>query len=646
VVALSVMVFTSTVMVLGSIYEAPSSFAANEGYVISTPGAPTVFSSSVDVGLLDFLPEASPEIFAFSAYDGVPFVIRGVDWKVLANDTELRGNEAVVGSALMQRLGLVPPCDVPVTVSYHSGFEVLRVMGEYKSTSAVRDELLVSLDTARSLSGMRSDRVSIIRLDQVSSEVKDTLMPNGPRFAIYDFASSLSRVAIGQEFSLSVFLKNWGTEKGRVNLSFFDHDSVGAALYGENISLAAGEEIRFSHPFSFDVPGTKDLIVRIDGRDAQSRLLSVEVVSEYVAVSGPAAVALNSSFEVLVTDYASRPVLGAEVRFLNQTEYTDATGIAVLDASELGTRSVDVVVPGFTSYNWSVVVYDSSTYPNEFKPTITELAVVPNEFRETESAQVRLVLENYGRQAGVFVDTVYLDSHVVVAEVSMPLGPGESKVALFRLTGVGEGSHVVSLGTASATFSVHPWYVEDPDMVKMAIKYGGSLRISSAASIPIVEAAKLTQGDIQVALASIGGISGTLAALSMTSIFSKEVHEARGKLGILRTIGASRAVIRRMVTRQSLAFSFPGALIGIGLGLAVSAVLIRSGLLMMFGHSLRLNIDLSVVPSIVIGTLLICLASALASAEIAARSTPISSIRKTEEEGSKRRSVDDVLGGE
>ena len=661
VVALSVMVFTSTVVVLAGIHDAPSAFAGGDtGYVISTPDAPTVFSSTVDIGLQKYLPNASPEVFAFSSYSGVPFVIRGIDWGFVdlgehryfrqQNATPLADTQAIVGSRLEERLGLVPPCDLPVAGSYSSSFAVLSVIGSFESDSPIDDEVLVSLDTARSLCGMSGDKVSIFRLSTISSDVEQALDPQGAQFAIYDYSASKSRVVSGEVFDLSVSLKNWGTESGKVSVGFLNSSSADSSpglLWSENLTLPAGSVVRITHSFSFDTPGEQDLQVAMNyGKKNQSLSLSVDVVTAYIVLRGPGTVSLNSSFGMQVMDHASWPIEGAKVQFLNQTAYTNSSGIATLCATELGERALSVSYPGLSNGTTTISVYDDSAYPNEFKPTIVFITVAPNQFRETESAEVTVVVRNEGRQGGIFTKEMWLDHSTSLAEISLPLGPGESKIATYPLGSVRAGSHTVSVGTLSASFQVSPWYSGDPDLVMLAIKYGGTLQISSSEAIPIVQAAKLSEGAIQVALASIGGISGTLAALSMVSIFSKEIHEERDKLGILRTIGASRSRIRRMVVGQSLAASLPAALGGIGVGVAVSGVLLRSGALMMFGHSLTFDVDLTVIPAILFGTLAICVASALASAEIAVRATPISSIRKTEEEPPEGGSVDEVLGDE
>ncbi len=664
VVAISVMIFTSIISVLDSVNRAPSSFAANEGYVISTPGAPTVFSSSVDVGLAEFLANSSlgpgsPEVFAFTSYDGIPFVIRGVELELVSKigpqltttrydgGTGLHGRDALVGKDLLKRLGLLPPCDLPVTASYRSRLLVLHVVGWTESSSALDDEVLVSLETARYLSGMSQNKVSIVRLASMSSDLKGALMPTGPRFAIYDFESSKSVVIPDQEFKVSVTVKNWGTRSGAVNVSFADSTTLpGETIFNTTVSLNAGVSVQIEHLVTYSEIGDRNIQARIDGDDPQSLEIGIQVVSPFLIVNSPAAVGRNLTFEVTVTDSTYAPLAGARIDFLNETVFTNASGIARLVAYELGNHSINASCSGFSGASSTVNVYDTSASPNEFKPQVSDFVVVPNSFKETESAQVRLIVENRGLQAGVFAGTILLDGSTVIAEVNMTLGPGATGVASYTLGGIRSGHHELTLGSIEYSFDVYPWYASEPDLLLLAIKYGGTLKVSSADTIPIVEAAKISQGDIEVALVSVGAISGMMAALSMTSIFSKEVHEARNKLGILRTIGASSPAIRKLVLRESLIYSVPAAAVGIGLSLLVTAALLSTKQLMVFGHSLRFGVDASVAPWILIGAILICLVSALASAEVAVRATPVSSIRKIEDSGLPPMSVDEVLGDE
>lgn len=664
VVALSVMIFTSTATVLVGLQKAPASFAADSGYVITSPGAPTIFSSSVDQELAaainSTIQAVSPEVFAFASFGGVPFVVRGVDLAMLARvgpsfvqlerldgGSDLLGHDALIGTRLMERLEVTPPYVMPIPSSYTSGFEIVRVVGWFESESSLDDELLVSLDVARSLSGMGKDKVSVIRAGNVSAGLTDIITPTGPRFALYGFSVSKVRAVTGEPVDFVVSVKNWGTDRGRVNLSIADQSSNDARVIARTeVALDAGAEFLFSHQLSLSSEGLHTIAASIDGGDSDSRSETVLVVPPYLRVTGPQWVVLNTKFDLYVTDYADRVIVGAQVEFSNQTALSDSAGKVRMNASELGRFAVNASYPGLANYSGNITVGDMSTYPNEFRPRVIQFTVVPELFKETETANVRMMVENDGRLPGDFTGTIRLDGSVVLVQVNVSLGPGESRTVLYPLGEIDPGQHYVALGDFTQVFNVQPWYMNDPDLVLLAVRYGGTTRLSSADAIPIVQAAKISQGDVEVALFSVGAISAALAALSMTSIFAKEVHEGRSKLGILRTIGASRKAIRKIVVKQSLAYSSLGAVAGVLLGLGLASFALRSGSLMMFGHSLEFDVDASLTPVILIGTLIVCLASSLASAEVAVRATPISSIRKTQESLPGPRPVDEILGDE
>lgn len=670
VVALSVMVFTATASVLVGLERAPSSFAADSGYVVTSPGAPTIFSSVVDANLATAINRtsgyegASPEIFAFSSFNGIPFVLRGIDWGLfsmtgpalshverLDGSSGLSGNEALVGSGLLGRLGIKTPYNLSVTASYQPRMKVLDVVGWFESSSSLNDELLVTLDVARDLSGIAADKVSIVRMSSLSAEVKDVLTPEGPRFAIYDFTGSKSRVVLGEEFALGVTVKNWGTARGQVNVSFTEWNSTlgaSSSLYTIPVTLDSGSEARIAHNVSFEDFGLKDLGAEIDGKDASKIDIAIDVVSSWLALWGPDSVALGSSFEVTVADYAGHPVVGAVVDFLNQTAVTDASGKARLNATNVGDFVMSASYPGLQNGSWSLSVVDLGSYPNSFNPIVTRFTILPYSFKETESGELLVVVENRGRLGGQFTKTIYLDSARFRA-LNVSLGPAETLVLTYQLDDISVGYHTLALGSSSAAFSVYPWYSEDQSLVQLAVKYGGTLKLSSATAIPMYQAAKLSQGEVDVAVMSVLCIAGTLAVLSVTSILAKEIHEGRAKLGVLRTIGAPRSAIRLLILRQSLAVSVVGAAIGVMLGLALAVALLESGSIMIFGHAIisSYSIGSSVAGTVIlIGSVVICVATSLAAAEVAARSTPISSIRKTEEDRSDHRTVDEALGEE
>jgi putative ABC transport system permease protein len=167
--------------------------------------------------------------------------------------------------------------------------------------------------------------------------------------------------------------------------------------------------------------------------------------------------------------------------------------------------------------------------------------------------------------------------------------------------------------------------------------------VSSAGSVPIYQAAKISEGNVAVTLFSVGAISALLAGLAITAVFSKEVRESRRRLGVLRTIGAPRGAISRMVFPQALEAGLGGAAVGVALGIIIVDRLSSSGTFMLFGHGLRVDVDTTLILLIMLSAVLISVLSAMASTMQAVRETTISSIRSLAEEPSGQVKVDDLL---
>jgi ABC-type antimicrobial peptide transport system permease subunit len=206
------------------------------------------------------------------------------------------------------------------------------------------------------------------------------------------------------------------------------------------------------------------------------------------------------------------------------------------------------------------------------------------------------------------------------------------------------GTHTVQVASFSHGLTVDPWFSDNPDLVQLVIRYGGSNGLTSASSVPIYQAAKISEGNVAVAVFAIGAISALLATLAVVSVFSKEVHEGRRRLGILRTIGASSSAVRWLVFPQALGSGLAGAAVGAVLGVASALVLAGSGVFMVFGHRLELSMDPTLLASVLLGAVLISVSSALVSAELAVRETIVSSIKRLPNEGPPPVDVDELLG--
>jgi ABC-type antimicrobial peptide transport system permease subunit len=230
--------------------------------------------------------------------------------------------------------------------------------------------------------------------------------------------------------------------------------------------------------------------------------------------------------------------------------------------------------------------------------------------------------------------------------LDMSLGGLESKTVTFKLRDLAMGTHIVQVASFSEGLAVQSWIVDNPDLVQLVMRYSGSDSLFSAGSVPIYQAAKLSEGNVAIALFAIGAISALLALLAITSVFSKEIREARRRLGILKTIGAPRSAIRKLVFPQALESSLAGATIGIAFGIVIADSISKSDLLVLFGHRFHLDLDTNLLVLLLLGAVAISVSSALFSAMMAVRETTIRSIRRLEEEPGEPIDVDAAIADE
>lgn len=662
VIAISIMIFTTTASILAGLHSAPSAFAANEGFAIASNSAPTIFASQVDVSMVGPLMDqpkitgASPEVFAFSSYKGESFVLRGVDLDLL-NATgpsfkkfDLSGNRSVqdrasalVGSNLKARLGLNVPVKIPVVGSYSAKLDFVDVVGSFHTGTSIDDELLVSLDMARYLAGMGPQKASIIRVSTTDPEwLSGLLSPQGPRFTLFDILTQKSQVAPGEPVGVSVGVRNWGSAPGEMTVEFKDDGTV---LSQQSVTLNQSDTDRVVHTLSFSTLGPHNITASIGGAFPVTLSVYVSVVEPYLNLAAPSKVALGEVFSVSVTSYKGAPAQDAIVTFGTNSSTTDNEGSTSFTADQAGVFDLVANLSGYSDATRTVDVVDPSTFPAEFLPSVSSFSLSPDTIKESETATGVIVAQNNGSVAGTFNVTVYIDSvpHTVL---DMSLGGLESKTVTFKLRDLAMGTHIVQVASFSEGLAVQSWIVDNPDLVQLVMRYSGSDSLFSAGSVPIYQAAKLSEGNVAIALFAIGAISALLALLAITSVFSKEIREARRRLGILKTIGAPRSAIRKLVFPQALESSLAGATIGIAFGIVIADSISKSDLLVLFGHRFHLDLDTNLLVLLLLGAVAISVSSALFSAMMAVRETTIRSIRRLEEEPGEPIDVDAAIADE
>ncbi|MEW5748806.1 MAG: FtsX-like permease family protein [Candidatus Thermoplasmatota archaeon] len=654
VIALSVTIFTATTSVLAGLYNAPAAFAAGEGYVIASVEAPTIFSSKVDMEMAFALEQmeqvtgVSPEVFAFSSWGGESFVVRGVDFDRLASvgpvlDTEMAGDAGSVGHGLLGerlagRLGLSLPCTVPLAGSYSTRIEVVPVVGTFSSGSSLDDEMLVDVDIARRLSGMHPGEASVIRVATSEPEWLDSLLtPSSARFTLFNMSISKSRVGPDEECTIGVTALNWGGSNSSATVTFADD---GADFDQIHIDLDASSMADVQAVFASASVGGHNITISIGGDSPVTMWTEVEVVGPYLVSSFGSSLLMGSPLVVRVATYQGAPAPGVQVTLADSvpsSNTTDATGACTILADEAGTFQVTFDTDGtaFAGMDFQgpdeVEVLDPASFSPEFLPEVTSLSISPSSVKEGESAVAMVTVENAGLVAGTATVLLAVDS-VPYATVEVPLGSAGRAAKSIPLGSLSPGSYVVQAGDLTAVLEVKPWYSEDPDFIELVVRYGDSISVSSSGSVLVYQAAKISEGNVSLALTSLGVVAALLATLAIVSAFSKELHDGRKKLGIMRALGASREKVRAMAFRQALVASLAGSAAGVGAGMLVSMWLVSSGAFSVVGHVLEFGVDLGLVVLTLAGVVAISLVSAVASAEFAVRESAMSSIRDLPEE--------------
>jgi ABC-type lipoprotein release transport system permease subunit len=666
VVTLAMTIFTATASILAGLYAAPASFSSSGDFMIVSQDAPTIFSSRVEAGLasslmsVENITSAWPEIIAFSTWNGESFVLRGTDLEAFvpelvedspANadlaDLEVGRTSALIGSHLLDRLGIGLPVTLPVTGSYSSRMDLVDIVGSYETGSYLDDELLTSLEVARHLTGMPDDMASVISVSTDDPEwLADVLSPNAARFALLNVRPLVATIVVHDQLTISMDVRNWGSEEGDVTITVSD---AGSRLDEHTVSVDSGSTVSVSRNLSFSTTGLRQLEVSISGDFPVTTAVDVSVVNPYLTIAAPSRVLSGETFSATVRTYDGMPAEGAVVECSmggdTNTAEADASGRVELTMDTPGECVLTAQLDGYSGATRSVEVIDLSSYPTEFLPVVTSFTLSSSTVAESEPVAATITLENGGSLSGHLLISLMLDSKVH-ATLNISLGPAELRSVTTTVDNLRVGTHTLQVGTFSREVVVEPWYADEPDLVQLVVRYGGSGVLSSSASVPIYQAAKISEGNVAVALFSIGAISALLALLAISAVFAKEVHEGRGRLGILRTIGASNSQIRRMVLPQALGYGLVGAAAGVAIGLAIAVWITRSGAFLIFGHQLSFEVDAVLLATIAAGAVVISVCSAFVSAEVAARETPIASIRRLEPEPVPERSIEELLGEE
>lgn len=401
------------------------------------------------MGKVDGFTASSPEIYAPTRVKGHPVMARGVYWpaltdmepvRIVEGEPPSRPGHAVLGQRLAGTLDAGVGDELVVPSAYGSSVERVTVSGVASAPGLLGDELLVSLETGRELTGLGSDSVNIVRY-----RVDTQLFPNGTGTPDLPSGLEATRLEVEpkspiplQQATARVELVNFAEEtRGRQLTLLVDGRPVGDAWAKLGPQQTGEAEIPFRVPRS----GLLQLSVN-PSKDVQTGEPAYEIDAREV-------VTLDRELEVTVTEADSGDRAGdVEVSLTGTTVRTASDGSATLLADEIGNHTLFAEGPEGSGARSLLVVRGEDLY----RSRIVVRSVSGPSSVDDGTWSGAVVVENAGGVAHNGTVTVPVDGQPRNA-TELELPRGQSQRIPFETT-LTNGVHQIGPDDASLTVTV------------------------------------------------------------------------------------------------------------------------------------------------------------------------------------------------
>lgn len=593
-VAMSTVALSFTV----GLWNAPSAFVGEEVVVIGPPGGRAPGRGEVDARLISplrALPNVSVvsgETYALIAVAGRSIFVRGGDISSILEVEEARidegrnvaeTDEVLIGRGLAERTGWAAGDTIPMPGALTTDLLVARVAGVFESEGPVRDEILVDDAAIRRLTGTAPSHVHLIRVKTSDAAALARLLESeSPEYTYSNVRISSERVVAGGSILVEADLTNWGR-----------------------------------------IPGTKEVIVRVDGERAASRSVQVNPrTTESISVEVPLTregmnnLSLNPSFAVTVVpsrlqlvapgaarvgetvnlellDPEGRPAPDSQILVGAESLTTDAHGRASFVVDRAGETRVRALKEGVIHAERSIFVPEEQLSA-QAAFEITRLAASPDPLAEVDQAEIVVGLRNVGGVAGGAEIRVRLDGSLV-HQGEVFLGSGSDHVLVLPLGRLAAGTYVldVSIANASATLEIRSYPGRDArvgaylESLERARQSGAASPSGPSAARSGTSYVEEVVGEARVAIVLVAVTAVTLSALGLAAVLMRHVAEGSRAIGILKAIGASDAAIIHVASREAGIYGALGAGVGVLAGFGIAEIIDRTGLIWAFGHSVQ-----------------------------------------------------------
>lgn len=365
---------------------------------------------------------------------------------------------------------------------------------------------------------------------------------------------------------------------------------------------------------------------------------------------------------VMSTVEADKPINSSVVSLIRGMNYTVSPEIflfCVVDGMPVTVRGVDPVsflkvegaslVKGNVSGNSFVLIGSSfqrrsgldvgdkivipgSASPSLYEGTITGVFVSDSPADDEILLPTDIVREMAGKPKGTYQVIRVLDGNITT--IASALRNQNYTVA------VGSGPHVTTTNT-NMTY-------EETVAMNLMLRYSDEAAFKTTNASHMGIFAQRASSSVEVAVLGFIILDASLTFIGSFSILSRAIFDRRREIGILRAIGASNMKIRLIILRESVLLSSLSAFVALLAGFLVVNLVSSSGLIVVFGQTMRPVITLSMFFRMFAGMVLVSSLSGLLVAESIMRVSPSRLIAgfEVEKKPSERADISEILGAD
>jgi ABC-type antimicrobial peptide transport system permease subunit len=587
-------VFVMFVLLIAAAGGVLAPLTAADEQTITEADAVHPIASSVPVSYAETLQQqgidASPEQLLFETIGNDPFVVRGVDYPAyaaLSDPTIVRGRapmtetEAVIGADLRQTLGVEVGDTITLGGSTVPAFTRVRIVGVFTGDGLQDDQLLVSLETASSLSGRPEGVVNFVRTEALTEHDG-----GGPTISVLDATVQANDSAT----NVRLTVQNYGLSAVDDTLTV----QLGEETRTVDVDLRSGGQQRVTLAFSPRPDGEYQLRA---GAFAESVRVGT-AADAGLSVTLPTRIPVGTDPAVVVTRN-DQPVSNATVTVSdrNRTWTTNADGVVRVPFPSPGNHTVAVSSDGAQTRT-SVAV--GSQVQRRFVSTVTVSPERPS--IATRPVAVATLNNPWSQPVTRTVTIVSTDR---VTERELTLQPGGTDRLRGRLPYRPAGTYTVSVLQEGRNTSATTYDVQGDERLAAALASSG--RQSSGGGI--AQAIEIVFGNIRVLVAAMVVLVSVMTVGATTASFSRSIHAARDEIGVRRAVGASPVTIYRLVLGDTLRIGGLSALLAVTFAGTLVWGLLSIGELRLYGVALRPSFSPALLAAVAICALALALVS-------------------------------------